>query len=202
MEDKQSKQRSNSAYSFAVKDGKMVFDYPGIGVLTFDPAKVSAVNRARAMNHGLKQRIVDGAALNADKATGKVSPQDKFDEMKRVIEHLESGSDEWNLKPSAAPGAASYVTQALVHLKTYQGHDTSDTEKANAFVQAVSKIEKLGLKGEMGKARTWLEKNSKQIRDAIAAVRAAETPAVDADSELAALMAPTEGEKTDETPKE
>jgi hypothetical protein len=188
MENKAFKQRENSAYAFSVKDGKMVFDYPGIGVLTFDPSKVSATNRARAMNHGLKQRIVDAAAKDA-KDDGKTDPQEKFDGMKRVIEHLESGTEDWNLKPTVGTtGPASYVTKALVALGTYQGTDVSTTELANAFVQRVSKIEKLNLKGEMGKARDWLEKSSKVIRDKIAELRAAETPAVDADAELAALM--------------
>lgn len=198
MQDKQSKQRANSAYSFAVKDGKMVFSYPNIGVLTFDPSKVSATNRARAMNHGLKQRIVDSAALDANKATGKTDPRAKYAEMERVIAHLESGSEEWNLKPQAGSGPISYVTQALVHLKTYQKVDVSTPELANAFVQRVSNIEKLGLKGEMGKARAWLEQSSAVIREAIAVVRAAETPVIDADAELAALMGADDGDDGDD----
>lgn len=197
MQDKEMKQRSNSAYSFAVRDGKLVWHYAGIGTLTFDASKASATNRARAMMHGFKQRIIDAAALDADKATGKTDPQAKYDEMKRVIDHLESGAEEWNLKPQASTStAASYVTKALIALGTYQDHDVSDAEKANAFVQKVSKIEKLGLKGEMGKARDWLEKSSKTIRDKIAELRAAETPAVDADAALGELMG--EGEPADE----
>jgi uncharacterized FAD-dependent dehydrogenase len=188
MEDKSFKQRANSAYSFSIKDGKLVWDFGSIGVLRFDPDKASAVNRHRAIAHGFKQRIIDAGALDAD-ANGKVSPSDKYEQMKRVVEHLESGSTDWNLKPTVGTtGPASYVTKALVALGTYQGTDVSTTELANAFVQRVSKIEKLNLKGEMGKARDWLEKSSKQIRDKIAELRAAETPAVDADAELAALM--------------
>lgn len=182
------KQRSNSAYSFAIKDGKLVWTYPSLGTLTCDPDKVSAVNRARCMLFGMKQRINDAAALDAG-ADGKVDPQAKFAEMQRMIEHLESGTTDWALKPSAAAtGPASYVTQALVAIKTYQGIDVSTSELANAFVKRVADTPKLKLNGEMGKARKWLEANSKVIREKIAELRAAEAPAVDADAELASLM--------------
>lgn len=181
------KQRSNSAYAFAIKDGKLTWTYPDLGTLTFDPDKASAVNRARAMVFGFKQRINDAAALDAG-PDGKTDPKAKFAEQQRMIEHLESGTDDWNLKPAADRGNASYVTQALVALGTYQGKDVSDAEKANAFVKQVAQIEKLKLKGEMGKARAWLEANSKQIRDKIAEIRASEAPVVDADAELSALM--------------
>lgn len=182
------KQRSNSAYSFGVKDGKLTWTFPQFGVIALDPDKVSAVNRARAMIFGLKQRVIDAAALDAD-ASGKVDPQAKFDEMKRMVEHLESGTDDWNLKPSAGTtGPASYVTKALVALGTYQGQDVSTPEKANAFVKRVAEAPKLKLKGEMGKARAWLEANSKQIRDKIAELRAGEAPAIDADAQLAELI--------------
>src|SRR3954469_698378 len=74
MEDKEMKQRSNSAYSFAIKDGKLIWSYDGIGSLSFDPTKASATNRARAIVHGFKQRIIDAAAKDTDKATGKTDP--------------------------------------------------------------------------------------------------------------------------------
>lgn len=199
--DKEFKQRANSAYSFAIKDGRLVWNFPNIGTLVLDPAKVSAVNRARAINHGLKQRVIDGAALDAD-ASGKVDPKAKYAEMQRIIEHLESGTDDWNLKPSAGTtGPASYVTRALVEMGTYvvnlavfgekgaEKVDVSTTEKANAFVKRLAESPNLKLKGEMGKARTWLETNSKKIREKIAEIRAAETPVVDVDAEIEELMA-------------
>lgn len=180
------KQRANSAYIFNLKDGKLCWNYPGIGELTLDPDKVSAVNRARFIVHGMKQRVNDAAALDAG-ADGKVDPRAKYEEMKRMIEHLESGTDEWNLRASAASGPASFVTQALVALGTYVGVDVSTTELANAFVKKVADNPKFKLNGEMGKARKWLEANSKIIKEKIAEIRAAETPAIDADEALAEL---------------
>lgn len=189
----QRKQRANSAYIFSIVDGCMVWNYPGIGVLRFDPNKASATNRARAMMYGWKQRINDGAALDAD-ASGKVDPKAKFAEQQRLIEHYESGAEEWALKERAPSGPASMVTQALVALGKYQGVDVSDTDKANAFVKRVADTPAFKLDGQMGKARTWLEANSKQIREKIAELRAAAQPAIDADAELAKLMAQVDEE--------
>lgn len=186
------KQRANSAYIFTMQDGKLVWTYPGIGVLTLDPAKVSATNRARFIVHGMKQRVNDAAALDAGD-DGKVDAKAKHEEMRKMIEHLESGTEEWAMRPSASTtGPASFVTQALVALGTYVGVDVSDTEKANAFVKKLADNPKYKLGGEMGKARKWLEANSKIIREKIAEIRAAEAPAVDADAELEALMTAAE----------
>lgn len=188
------KQRANSAYVFAVRDGKMVWDYGTLGVLVLDPDKVNAVKRHKALMYGLKQIVNDGAALDAD-ASGKVDPKAKFLEAQGRIERLEDPlRDDWKVRPgeTAATGPASYVTQALVKLGTYQGQDVGDATKANAFVERVAKAPALKLGGEMGKARKWLEANSRQIRDAIAEIRAAEAPVFDADVELAALFAPPE----------
>lgn len=183
----QRKQRSNSAYIFSNEDGNLVWAFPGIGKLVLHPDKVSAVNRARFIVHGMKQRVNDAMALDAGE-NGKVDPRAKFEEGQRMIEHLESGTDEWNMRASAASGPASYVTQALIAIKAYQGRDVSDPDKANAFVREVAEAPKLKLGGEMGKARKWLEANSKVIREKIAEIHAAQAPAVDADAELANLM--------------
>ena len=181
------KQRANSAYTFALRDGKLVWTYPGIGEVEFDPSKASATNRARAMMFGWKQRLQDAAALEAG-PDGKVSPRAKYDEMKRMAEHYEQGGEEWNLRAAAPTGPASYVTQALIALGTYAGKDVSTAEKANAFVKAVADEPKLGLKGQVGKARTWLESHSKQIREKIEELRAGETSDFDADAELENLV--------------
>lgn len=179
------KQRANSAYIFSMQDGKLVWTYPGIGELRLDPSKVSATNRARFIVHGMKQRVNDAAALDAG-PDGKVDPQAKYAEMQKMIEHLESGTEEWNVRASAGGGSgpASYVTQALVALGQYQGQDVSTPDLANAFVKRVAELPKLKLGGEVGKARKWLEANSRIIREKIAELRSAETPAIDADSAL------------------
>lgn len=192
----ETKKRANSVYTYRVADGKQVFDFGTIGTITFDPDKASAENRARAMAHGFKQRIVDAGALEAG-ADGKVDPVAKFNEMHRVAEHLMSGSADWNLRTGEGGGGVSYVTKALMRLRTYGGQDVSTADKANAWVKALAEstkpeVVKYGFKGQVGKARTWLEANSKRIAETIKAIKeeevAAASAGVDADEMLDGLM--------------
>lgn len=185
------KKRANSAAIFTVQDGKLTWDYGPLGKAVFDPNKASAENRARAMLHGFKQRIGDKAALEADPATGKTSPAEKLAKQLQIIEHLESGSTDWNMKAGGGGGNVSYVTRALVRLGVYSGTDVSDPTKALAFIKSLAdsphpKIVALGFKGQTGKVRDWLERSTK-IAEAIEAIKAEErasAPAVDPDALL------------------
>lgn len=186
--------RSNSVYTFrGLRNGKLVWYYPGKNEeMMVDPDAGSFANRFRAMIFGIKQRIQDGGAVLADEKTGKVDPDEKWEEMKRVAVAWNSGTTDWSLKPQAgATGPASYVTKALVALKTYMGQDVSDAEKANAFVKDLAENPKFAqykFGGQVGKVRTWLEANSKVIREKVAEIRAAEATQVDADAELAKML--------------
>lgn len=101
---KSDKKRVNSIITVTRWDNKLKFAFTGVGDFTFDPDKVSAENRARAMVHGFEQRVRDAAALSVDRDTGKsATAQAKFDAAKRIADHLMSGATEWNLKPAAGP---------------------------------------------------------------------------------------------------
>lgn len=96
------KTKSNSVTTVTYLDGKLVFGFAELGAFTFDPDKVSAVNRARAMMHGFEQRIRDGGALVRDAETGaSATPEQKREAMLRIAEHLMAGGDEWALKVAA-----------------------------------------------------------------------------------------------------
>lgn len=65
--------------------------------------KLSAANLARATMHGLKQRAADPAAIMADSSGLPPTAGQKLAAVRRMAEHLESGSTEWNLRPSRDP---------------------------------------------------------------------------------------------------
>ena len=115
---KSDKKRANSIITVTRWDNKLKFAFTGVGEFTFDPDKVSAENRARAMVHGFEQRVRDAAALSADRDTGKsASPTAKFDAAKRIADHLMSGATEWNLKPAATGGLdAGLVIMAIMRV--------------------------------------------------------------------------------------
>lgn len=98
----QEKVKSNSVVTHSMQDGKIVFTVRDAGKLTFDPDKVSAENRARAMIHGFVQRISDGAALSRDTTTGlSATPEAKLARMQLIADHLQSGATEWALRVAA-----------------------------------------------------------------------------------------------------
>lgn len=125
---KKETKRANSIISVQRMDGKLHFTVHGIGVLTLDPEKVSQENRSRAMFHGFEQRVRDAGALSVDRDTGKsATPQEKFDAMSKVAEHLNSGAAEWTMKPAASPGVdAGLVLLAIMRVygKTLEAAET------------------------------------------------------------------------------
>lgn len=115
---KTDKKRVNSIITVSRFDNKLTFAFTGVGQFVFDPDKVSAENRARAMMHGFEQRIRDAAALSVDRDTGRsATPQAKFDAAKRIVDHLMSGATEWNLKAAAPSGVDAGLTiQAIMRV--------------------------------------------------------------------------------------
>ena len=61
--------------------------------VTFDPTKASAANRAYAELHGWSARIGDVMAQDAG-----TSIADKLAAARKIVDHYESGSEEWNLR--------------------------------------------------------------------------------------------------------
>lgn len=72
-------------------DGEGEID-PTIGQLVFHADRASTANNAYAALHGFNQRIGDAAALDAG-----ASMADKFAAMRTLVDHYETGSDDWDL---------------------------------------------------------------------------------------------------------
>lgn len=68
--------------------------------------------RHALMVHGLKQKIVDAAAIPRNTETGRAAPDaDKITAMRNVAERLQSG--EWNAKTGEGGGTRSLLARAL-----------------------------------------------------------------------------------------
>lgn len=84
-----------SVITFKVRDA---------GELVLDLTKVSEAVRARALIHGLVQRVSDKAAIPCDTTTGlPATPAQKLESMRGLVEHFMSGTEEWS--PARAEGA-------------------------------------------------------------------------------------------------
>lgn len=117
------KVKSNSVVSVELANGKLQFTVVGTGTpLVFNHHAAAASLRERAELHGWKQRISDAAAIPRDTETGaSATPAEKRAAMQRLIEHYESGTEEWSLKARSGlelmrEALLKQVREALVRL--------------------------------------------------------------------------------------
>jgi hypothetical protein len=188
------KRKSNSVVTHSMQDGKIVFDVIGAGKLVFDPDKVSAQNRARAMIHGFVQRISDGAARLRNPETGASAPaSEKLAMMQRIAEHLMSGSTEWNLKVAAPKGPDS-GTIVLAMIRALAGVNTPDEAEA-----LLTKTIRAGKAADRdGALKVWAA--TSQVREAVKLIEAerARGAGASADDLLAELAGFEVGDDEDE----
>lgn len=186
----QTKPKVNSIITHTVDEaGVLTFHVKGCEPIIFDPAKVSEVNRARFMIHGILQRVNDAAALSRNTADGKAAPPEaKRAAMARVAEHYLSGALEWALpRAEAAPGLDNVLLAAVMEAT---GKDEDAVRKMIADGAA-----KRGMKP--GAYLTQLG-TAKAVAPILARMRA-EATTIDADDELAAM---TQDDDAEDEPTE
>lgn len=94
-------------------------------VIAFDPSKAHADNRAYAAFHGFKARLVDTAAMSRDTKDGSsASPATKAAAIRKVVDHLESGTAAWSRVSEGGP-KGGYLFEALCEA---YGHMKAPTE--------------------------------------------------------------------------
>lgn len=169
------RQIASTALGFTVK---------GYPEFSFDMTKVAAANRIRAELHGWCQRIPDGAAVSRNTPEGGLRTdaemrQLKHERMLALVEHYESGTEEWS-RVSAGGGGKSITLQAVAEISgiTY--------ERAEAIAEANAAKRSEDMKTYLAYVRT-----GPKVQEKIAEMRKrAERPAaVDADEELEAFAA-------------
>lgn len=108
--------KSNQVIDTRLDGNVLTFTVKSVGELAFDVTKAHAANRAQAEFHGWIQRISDAAAIGRDPKTGaSASPQQKFDAMKALVDHYESGVDQWSRVATAGP-KGGYLFEALCEM--------------------------------------------------------------------------------------
>lgn len=114
----QSKAKSNSVITHTVnaEEQTITFHVVGCEPLVFDVKKVSDAVGERAMLHGFIQRVSDAAAISRNRDTGQpATPQDKRDAMAVLVEHYESGTEDWARRREAGAGPDTGITlQAIM----------------------------------------------------------------------------------------
>lgn len=94
-----------------------------------------------ALMHGLKQKLVDAAAISRNPETGRAATvEDKFQAVKTVYDRLLTGS--WNAIREGGTATGGLLLQALCRM--YDGRKTADELKA--FLADKSDAEKTALR--------------------------------------------------------
>lgn len=94
-------------------------------ILTLDTIALSPEVRQQALLHGLKQKLVDAAAISRNPETGRAaSIEDKYQAVKTVYDRLLTG--QWNaIREGGATGGL--LLQALIRM--YDGRRTAEDVK-------------------------------------------------------------------------
>ena len=140
------KPRANSVISTAV-DGKLVqFTVKDAGTLTLDMARLHADILSRAAVHGMVQRVSDAAAIARNTETGKsATPVEKFENMKRLVEHYNSGTAEWALRVAGEKRAPRAGLELDVLCEAYP---EMTREKLAKWLKSKSAVERSALMAE------------------------------------------------------
>ncbi len=99
------------------EDGTATVEAVGAGKFVFDPKRCHEALHEKAKREGWTKRIVNAAAIERDPATGRsATPQEKFEAMQKVGEHLMSGTDQWEMRAGRAADDGGTVLLAMVRL--------------------------------------------------------------------------------------
>lgn len=127
---------------------------------------------AQAAMHGLKQKLVDAAAISRNPETGRpATVQDKFEAVKVVYDRLLSGS--WNATREGGAPTGGLLLQALCRM--YAGRRT--VEDLKAFLADKTDAEKAALRKNPRIAQHIADIRAEQAKDG----------GIDADDLLAGL---------------
>lgn len=110
--------------------------------LRLSASQISGAIAQQAMMHGLKQKLVDAAAISRNPDTGRAaSVADKFDAVKEVYDRLLSG--EWNKRrEGGAATSGGLLFRALCRM--YDGK--KDVDAIREFLEAKTDAEKAALR--------------------------------------------------------
>jgi len=111
--------------------------------LSLHVSQLSVDVAAHALMHGLKQKLVDAAAISRNPETGRAaSVDDKFDAVKEVYDRLLSG--EWNKRREGGAGGAAGGLLFRALCRMYAGK--KDADAIREFLDAKTDAEKAALR--------------------------------------------------------
>lgn len=126
-------------------DGTLILEFRHGEILRIHPETLNPEIQRAAMLHGLKQKLVDAAAISRDTTTGRAATiVTKFDAVKEIFDRITGASGEapsWN-KPRAggAGGQGGLLARAIAR---YKGVEVS---AAKAYLDRLTDAQKQALR--------------------------------------------------------
>lgn len=132
--------KRNATITAAIDNNTLSLTFANGETLTMRGDALNSDVQQYAMMHGLKQKLVDAAAISRNPETGRAATvEDKYQAVKTVFDRLLSG--QWNAVREGG-GGGGLLLQALVRM--YAGRKTPDELKA--FLADKSDAEKTALR--------------------------------------------------------
>jgi hypothetical protein len=166
--------KRNAAITATIDDnlGGLTLTFANGQELRIHASQLTATIGAHALMHGLKQKLVDAAAISRNPETGRpATVQDKFEAVKVVYDRLLSGA--WNATREGGAPTGGLLLQALCRM--YTGRKT--VEELKTFLADKTDAEKAALRKNPRIAQHIADIRAEQAKDG----------GIDADDLLAGL---------------
>ncbi len=133
--------KRNATISATINGSTLALTFANGETLTMHGGALNNDVQQYAMMHGLKQKLVDAAAISRNPETGRAATvEDKYQAVKAVFDRLLGG--QWNATREGGGNAGGLLAQALTRM--YAGRKTAEDIKA--FLAEKSDAEKTALR--------------------------------------------------------
>ena len=133
--------KRNATISATINGNTLALTFANGETLIMRGDALNADVQQYAMMHGLKQKLVDAAAVSRNPETGRAATvEDKYQAVKAVFDRLLGG--QWNATREGGGNAGGLLAQALTRM--YAGRKTAEDIKA--FLAEKSDAEKTALR--------------------------------------------------------
>lgn len=135
--------KKQSAITTTIVDGALVLTFAHGEALTLHPRDLNEAVREQAVLHGLKQKLVDAAAISRNTETGRPATiTDKYNAVKTVFDRITGPEGQWNANREGGGQTGGLLAQALFRM--YDGRRTA--EQIKAFLDGKTDAEKTALR--------------------------------------------------------
>ena len=123
-------------------DGALILEFRHGETLRLHPETLAPEIQRKAMLHGLKQKLVDAAAISRDTATGRAATiATKYEAVREIFDRITGENPSWN-KPRAggAGGQGGLLARAIARYKNVP------VEAAKAYLDRLTDAQKQALR--------------------------------------------------------